>query len=294
MDASDKVMCASVKSVDLGFSIVMPVKCEVDLLRRSLPSCYRVSPEEVIVCLDDPPHERTVEQVKEIAETCGWADRTRILLVARNPEYPFHQAWVRREGFRRAKHDRILTVDVDLLINRNVIKAVSLVGRENIGMVSCATLHSVGGYLGLWRAMSLRFTSYFSSPALTGLYAIWRPYWLDSEDERVKLLENPKAQAAKGSLVLIGEDAYLRNCMKTKHRCIHLRDLGAYCMRGDCNDDRHIQFELGRYYAEQARSVVVVFARALAFGRPHLLRGYIYQMRVRKKIPTPNPETYPY
>ena len=278
----------------LPFSIVLPVQCEFELLRHSLPSCYRAGPEEVLVCLDDPPDERTLQEASLIAGKFGWADRTRIVAVARNPEYRFHQAWVRREGFRRAKHDRILTVDVDVIINRNVLKALSLVGKDDVGMASCLTLHSIGGFLGLWRAVGHRLAGRLRAPALTGLYALWRPYWLDSEDDGIKLLEHPRTGNAKGSLVLIGEDCYLRNCMQVKHRCVHLPDIGGYSMRADCNDDPHIQFELGRYYAHQKYGLTAIIARALAFARPYLLLGYLHQKRTRELIPILNPDTYPH
>jgi len=277
-----------------SFSIVIPVKDEFQLLRCSLPSCYRIDPDEVLICLDDPPHEETLREAGRIASKFGWSDRTRMIFIEKNPEYRFHQAWVRREGFRRAKHDRILTVDADLIVNENVLKALSLVGKDDIGFVSCLTLHSVGGRFGLWRAMGHRIASRLRPPALTGLYALWRPYWLDSEDEGIKLLENPRTARVKGSLVLVGEDAYLRNCMQVKHRCIHLADIGGYSMRDDCNDRPNVQFELGRYYAEQGYSWSSVLLRSLAFARPHILRGYIRQKTAREAIPTPNPDTYPY
>jgi len=275
------------------FSIVLPVKSESRLLQWSLPSCYSVGPDEMLLCLDDPPDEETLEEAKRIAGKCGWADRTKIVTVSRNPEYRFHQAWVRREGFRRARHDRILTVDIDLIINRKVLRAVSLVGKDDIGMASCATLHSIGGYFGLWRSTAHFLASRLSPPALTGLYALWRPYWLDSE-RGVGLLEDPRTERVKGSLALVGEDAYLRNCMQIRHRCVHLRDVGGYCMRADCNDHPHIQFELGRYYAAQRSSFIAALVRAVAFVRPHLLRGYLYQKNTKEVIPTSDPETHPY
>jgi len=277
-----------------SFSIVIPVKDEFQLLRWSLPSCYNIDPDEVLICLDDPPHERTLQEAKRIANKFGWSDRTKILSVAKNPEYRFHQAWVRREGFRRAKHDRILTVDTDLIINRNVLKALSQVGKDNIGFVSCSTLHSTGGWLGLWRAIGHRITSKLRPPGFTGLYALWRPHWLDSEDEGIKLLEDPRDAGVKGSLVLIGEDAYLHNCMQVKHRCIHLADIGGYAMRDYCNDHPSIQFEVGRYYAEQGYGLSSVLLRSLGLARLHILRGYIHQKTAREVIPTLNPDTYPY
>ena len=277
-----------------SFSIVLPVRHEHELLRWSLPSCYSVGPEEALVCLDDPPHEKTLREANQIASKFGWGERTKIVTVARNPDYCFHQALVRREGFRRARYDRILTTDVDLIINRNVLKAVRLVGKNDIGLASCAVLRSVSGRLGLWRAVAHRLASWLQPPNVAGLYALWRPYWLDSEDEGIKRLNDPRTTSVKGSLTLMGEDAYLCNCMRVRHRCVPLPDIGAYNLRSDYNEHPHIQFEIGRYYAEKGYSFSQVLLKSLALARFHYLRGYFYQKSRRDEIPTFDPYTYPY
>jgi len=279
----------------LPFSIVMPVKSESELLRGSLPSCYNVSPAEVLLCLDDPPDERVLQEAQRIASESGWARRTKIITVAGNPNYRFHQAWVRRQGFRKAECDRILTVDADFVINRNTLKAVSLVGKDDIGLVSCSTLPYAKGLLSLWKTAAHHLASRLGNPpALTGLYAIWRPYWMDSEDSGIQDLVDPRMMGVTGSLALVGEDAYLHNCMCAKHRCIHLPDSGAYVLRDYCNDRPNVQFEIGRYYAEKGYGLGNVLLRSVALSRIHYLRGYAYQKMHREAIPIPNPDTYPY
>ncbi len=273
---------------------MLPVKNEYELLRRSLPSCYRLGPDELILCVDDPPNEQTVREAGRIASEMGWTNRTRIISVRENPEYHFHQAWVRREGFREAKHDRILTTDVDLIVNRSVLKAIAMVGHDNVGLASCTTLHSVTGFWGLWRAMTHRMADLVWSAGIAGLYALWRPFWLDSEDDRIKRLEDTRTDKVKGSFVLIGEDVYLRNCMRTKHKCVHLKDVGGYNIRPDWPDRPYVQFELGRYYAERRYMPGSVIIRSLVFARPHLVRGYVYQKLRKERIPTHDFETYPF
>jgi len=255
----------------------MPVKSEANLLRYSLPSCYRLNPAEVLLCVDYPPTLRLVETIRHMAICLAAEKKTRIVAVHPNASYKFHQAWVRREGFRKAAYDRILTTDADLILNRNALKAVSLVGDRNIGLASCTTLHSVSGWLGPWRAAVHRVADFLSEPGLMGLYALWRPYWSDSEDDGIKRLPDLREGKARGSQVLMGEDIYLRNCMRKKHATVHLRDVGAYNLRPDWPDRPYVQFELGRFYAESKCSLGLVALRTIAFARPHLLRGYFYQ-----------------
>lgn len=275
------------------FSLVLPVKAEYELLRRSLPSCYGLEPDELILCVDDPPHEQTVQEAWRIASRLGWTDRTKVIRVPGNPEYRFHQAWVRRQGFRRAKHDRILTSDADLILNRNVLKAISMVGHDNVGLASCTTLHSVSGFLGMWKAITHSMANLLWPPGMTGLYALWRPFWLDTEDEGIERLRDPRKYGPKGSLALLGEDVYLRNCMSTKHRCVHLKDVGGYNIRKDWPDRPDVQFELGRYYSEKKYRPTSVILRSFAFARPHLIRGYVYQKHTKERVPTDNFETNP-
>jgi len=74
----------------------------------------------------------------------------------------------RRTGFLNAKYDRILTGDIDLIINRNVLKAVE----------------KVGNVLSLYRLITETMLRIFSNvikrkmgaTSFTGLYAFWKPY----------------------------------------------------------------------------------------------------------------------
>ena len=275
----------------MAFSIVMPVKDEYNLLRRSLPACYSVRPDEVVLCFDKPAPVKCVELAKNLGPKQSQI-KTRIIEVERNPEWRFHQAWVRRSGFRAAEHDRILTVDVDLIINRNVLKAVDLVGKDDVGLVSSSKFYPIRGPLGFWRAVAYHLARRVHFAPFTGLYCIFRPYWLDSEDEGIKNLEDPRTERALGSLAAVGEDTYLRNCMVTKHRVVYLRDIGAYCMTRYVEDVPHMQFELGRYMAVKGHSWPSVLRKTLMYARIHYLRGYLYQKRTGREIPTYNPQTY--
>ena len=277
--------------IDIVFSIVLPVRSEFHLLEKCLMSCYAINPDEVLICLDDPPHEKTQQEATRIAKKLGWSEKTKIITVPKNPEFHFHQAWVRREGFRQAKHDRILTVDVDTQINKTVLKALSLVGKDNIGFVSCSTSHSKNGLSGMWRHIAFRIANSVSPPRFTGLYALWRPYWLDSEDVNIKNLEN--ARKVKGGFALMGEDAFLHNCMHTKHKCVHLSEYGGYCMRDDCNDLPNVQFEIGRHYTKKYKTISVLL-RSILFLRPQILKGYFYQKRTNDPLPSIDPEKHPF
>ena len=265
----------------MRFSIVMPVKHERELLRYSLPSCYNLNPDEVLLCFDDPPHDPTLREAQRIASCLNRTDLTRILTIPRNPDYRFNQAWVRREGFRAARHERILTTDVDLVLTKKVVRAISIVGNDGIGLASCTTLHCISGVLGIWKAVAHRLADLAVPAGIMGLYALWRPYWQDSEGDNIRHLPDPRKERLRGDRVVIGEDVYLRDRMRQKHICVHLKRVGGYNMRPDWPDQQNVQFELGRFYAESGYSLCSTLTRSIIFARPHLLRGYLHQkMRV--------------
>jgi len=58
------------------FSVVIPVRNEWEFLPRTLPSWYRLNPEEVILCFDKLGHGKTMRIAKAIAEKHGMLDST--------------------------------------------------------------------------------------------------------------------------------------------------------------------------------------------------------------------------
>jgi len=276
----------------MKFSVVVPVKDEVDLIRQTLRSYYAVEPSEVLICTDKPCTKNVRKVVDKIAEFYRMKDITRIIEVERDPKWNFHQAHVRRTGFRKAKYDRILTVDIDLVINRNVLKAVELVGKNDAGLVSCSKFRYPKSLVDLWRIGTITFLRkivhgmldpFMEITIFTGLYALWRPFWLDSEpEEKIKKLVNPKqfyrgeyAGEVPADVNPTGEDTHLRDCMLEKHRCIYLRDVGAIMLRDVYEDVPYVQFMKGQYFRRRGRSLLVAIGRAFLRAQPYYLAGYL-------------------
>jgi len=273
------------------FSLVCPIKDEVHLIPITLPSFYAVGPSEVVLCLDKPAPLRVLKVINKIARACKAEDVTRIIEVERNPEYNFHQAWVRRKGFLEAKYDKILTTDADLVIKKNVLKAVEKKKKNNIGLVSLSKFWYPRGPIDYWRVGVVVFLRkvvhgtldpVMSTSTFSGLYALWRPYWLDSESpEEIKRLINPK-QFYRGerpdlerATAVTGEDTFLRDCMIKKHRCVYLKDIGAVDLGVATESLPYIQFMKWQYFARQGRSLLVSIGRAVLRAQPFYLQGYL-------------------
>lgn len=273
------------------------------ILERSLPSFYNVEPDEVIICTDDPSPKIVVDTIKRIAKRYHMTERTIIHPVPHNPEYSYHQAWVRRSGFLIAKNDFLLVTDIDLELNKNILNAINLVGKNNIGMVSLSKFRypiDVKSFLRAFGYMSLRL-SYFiilqrikakkSGEGLrmtlfTGLYALYRPYWLDSEDEGVKKMvpsawKQDLSKKVDQDAYMVGEDNYLRDCMEKKHLVVYLTRIGAVVIDRDKHSHQGIQFQRGRYNAKQGRSLLGAIVHTILHVEPGYFRGYLSE---RKRI----------
>lgn len=278
------------------FSVVIPVsEKDAPLIPRTIFSWFYLNSDDFLICVDKPISHGLRNLIQLYAKFCGTENNVRIVEVERSNEWNFHQAHVRREGFRQAKHDIILTGDIDLIVNANVYKALRLVGHDNIGLVSLSKLHYPYKITDYWRegvALFLRnvvhgiFDNVMETSTFTGLYALYKPYWLNSEpEEMVKRLVNPKQLYRKENVsiedvsAITGEDTFLRDCMIKKYRCIYLRDIGAIDIGKSTEELPYIQFMKGQYFARKGRSLLVSIGRAILRAQPYYLQGHLWSKK---------------
>jgi len=282
----------------IDFSVVIPIKGtkdEVKIIPRTLPSYYSINPSEVILAVDDPPEDsRVIPLIEKIAEKCNAKKITRIIKVPKGG-WGDQQMKARRTGFLNAKYDRILTGDIDLIINRNALKAVEKVG-DGIGLVSCQKLRMPRNILSLYRLITETMLRIFSNvikrkmgaTSFTGLYAFWKPYWLEVEPLSLsKAFVKLKAKIREGKPVEAsdfygaGDDTFLRDQMIKKYKCIYLKEIGAVVLSDPWEDRPIIQYGKGVYFAKKGRSLIVSLARAIVRAQPYYLCGYIHARRIK-------------
>ncbi|OLS19463.1 MAG: hypothetical protein HeimC3_45430 [Candidatus Heimdallarchaeota archaeon LC_3] len=285
------------------FTIVAPIKDEVERLKRSLPYYYKTGADEVIICTDDPSPPLILEAVKKLAIKHGKLKDTKVLAVSRSLEFKYHQAWVRRLGFKTARNDIVMAADIDLYLNKNVLEAVKLVGKNNIGLVSLykfkqpynleTFLRTIGDfllkitYIILLNKVPKGSGLYMS--LFTGLYAMYRPYWENSEDEGIKRVHPPFHKASEKQRreineIGLGEDTYLRDCMEKKHRVISLSKLGGVVMDREKQYHPKVQFDRGRYSARKGRSYLGAIVHTIAHIEPEYLKGFLHEKVMMKNV----------
>ena len=274
------------------FSIVVPSReSDFHLINKNLVSYLTVSAEEFLLCVDDDCSKEFIDNVNNLYEKLKKKhtdiSSLRIIQVERRPDFQFHQAWIRRKGFLSAKNDYILTGDIDLFINKKVVKAIETVGQNNIGLASLQKFPFQSNlrfsFITIWRMMYQTMIRATYRDVFTGLYALYRPYWLDTEDEKIKNLKNAKYAGLKGSM--LGEDTYLRDCMEKKHKCAYLRYVGAVDHGIALHDNPRMQIALGRYYFQQGKSLLHAFLAGFLYAHPEAIVGYLYEKeRVKKGL----------
>ncbi|MDA4112485.1 MAG: hypothetical protein OK474_00355 [Thaumarchaeota archaeon] len=170
-----------------------------------------------------------------------------------------------------------MTGDIDIVVNKTCLMAVELVGKDGVGLVSLAKRRG-GGTLGevvrnsskrLFRLMRKR--NFF-----TGLYVMYRPYWIDSEDEeQLMKTEHPHVQGLpQTQAIYLGEDVILRDAMIARHKIIYLPEVGGTDLRISLEDRAPIQAKTGIRYYHDGKPMGYVLAQSIMYGRGTLLGTY--------------------
>jgi hypothetical protein len=186
-----------------------------------------------------------------------------------------------------AKYDKILTGDIDLFIFPSCLKAINKLGEKNVGLVSLSKLRERKGLIGRLRNFMEKLIRIYAKKLdpnvagldyFTGLYAVYRPYWLNSENlDSIKKLKNP-SKARLGPLKEdsnIGEDTHLRDWMIKKYKCLYLPDIGAQVTRLGLEDSKKIQYKTGKKYVHEGKNFFYVLRHALIHIRPHVIVSYL-------------------
>ena len=239
------------------FSIVIPVRAtETDLLKEHLASWLALGSDDVILCSNgklDPalaPGCRTLDS-SEAEE--GWY---------------YRQGGARRMGFLNARHDVILTGDIDLTVTENCKRAVDLV-HGNVGMVNLEKQRGAPGVGEAIRSVSKRMLRRVRRRLFfTGLYVLNRQAWLESDDR------STSKELTRSTLK--GEDLLLKEAiLRTSWKVLYLPVAGGIDHRVALEDRPKGQLEAGRKAWMENASPFTVTARALIYARPLMMGRYL-------------------
>ena len=243
------------------FSIVIPVRAsDTELLMNNLPSWMALGSDDVILCTNGQVDPRLTKGCRVIDSTeaeKGWY---------------YKQGGARRVGFLNARHDIILTGDIDLTVTRNCILAVDLIG-GSMGMVNLEKQRGAPGFQEAIRTLSKRMLRRVRRRMFfTGLYVLNREAWLATDDSSTsRRLTNE---------TLKGEDLLLKEAMlRSDWKVVYLPVVGAIDHRVALEDRPAGQLEAARSAWDHQLSPFTVAVRAMIYARPLMMGRYLAYAR---------------
>jgi hypothetical protein len=203
---------------------------------------------------------------------------------------------VRRSGFKAAANDRILTGDVDVVVNNNVLAAIAVVGRDNIGVANLQKemKSGPGDVIANWTRRVIKAVK--KEAFWSGLYAVYRPYWLDTENEEdTKGIPHPMdvgpldeeddyyvPLARKGRIPTppyLGEDTMLKRAMLTKHKIVSLPLVGGVEIRQETDRRPAMQTRQAVSLYLAGRSFPYMIPKSALYARGRVLGTYMLLMK---------------
>jgi len=256
----DQILPPQEEEEKTKFSVVTPIHNEAEYLLYSLPSIYRLDPDEVVLIFDRCT-DNSREVSEEIAEKMGFTQRTEFVeMNGPSPGWAFRKAFLRRYGYKLVRNDLILNVDADMYLDPSIQEHIQSVGRDGVGIVSF-------GYLD--KPYSIRsfikriITSLFPFKGFSGLFAFSKRAWMSTESEE------------SARRIILSEDSHLCiNIMRNyERRFFNTRTLH---MRPNENTRRHFMRGIAYWTTVRERSTLRILLHSILMIRPAVLSGYLY------------------
>lgn len=275
---------------DTEFSIVLASRDtdeDFGYFPWSFSSALRLQPNEIVLCLDEPASTRIVRCAIGICKQFRFKDLN-IVEVQRSSDWNFHQAKVHHVGYLNSKHDRMLAYDIDTVLFPRVLRGLEYVGKDNVAAVSFGKFLRADSFPSYVRTLYYHTRRMFI-PGFTGIYWLYRPYYLElMPEELIKTIHN-------------GYDALLVNQLfkQREYRLVKLRDVGCYCLTHQNEDLPWRQFQDGVWYGAnrafisldgtvriKKKSWIGVCLKTFLLARPHILKGYYWAKENRNSFVT--------
>ena len=249
---------------NVKFSVVMPIHNEEKFLYYSLPSIYRLKPDEIILIFDRCT-DNSLKVARKIAKHFNYLDKTKFIEMNEpSPEWKFRVAFLRRYGFRLAKNNIILNTDADTILDPKIREYIKKIGESKIALISFGRKN----YPITFQDFITRI-AYTLNPKIgfTGIYAFSKKAWIETEDQ-----ESVKK-------IVRAEDTHLRISISKKYKVAFIKTNSIH-LRPEESKKRHY-IKGYTYWIVKRNPFWKAFLHSIIYLRPQLLTGYI---RARMKI----------
>ena len=260
------------------FSVVMPMRDtprEREFAKQSIPSAVALRPTEMVVGIDDDPGADGLEEY--ILSLGGGFEGLRVVRVPRSDEWQFSLSNVIWNCYKSCKCNAVLGFDVDTVLRPVVLKGRSIVGRDNVAVVSFTKrllCRTAGDYV---RYMSYRLAVRRLSYVFAGTYWVWLPYYFDAVDRNGM------------SKIVNGIDGYMVHAINRdgRYSITTLKDIGVRCLDYENEFYPWRQYSDGVYWAANWSNGTVhrvlgmarMIYHAVAYNKRWMWRGYRWGRR---------------
>lgn len=229
------------------FTIVLPVRDteqEYEFLKKSLPSAIKLNPDEIIIGVDKPLSSKLYKRIIDL--TANIFSNWRIIEVERSPEWKFQLAKVVWECYTQAKHDTILSFDVDSVLRKEVLLGLDDIGADHVAVLSFTKKIRIKNIRELIRYIFYRIRVMQNDYVFSGVYWVNRPYFFDTI---------PKEKYMK---IINGVDTILCNEVleQKKYKIITRKEIGISALDIQNEDLEWRQFQTGIWIG--ANSIVPI------------------------------------
>jgi len=245
----------------------MPIHNEEKFLYYSLPSIYRLKPDEVILIFDRCT-DNSLKVAKKIARCFNYLDKTKFIeLNEPSSEWKFRVAFLRRYGFKLAKNDVILNTDADTILDPKIREHIKKINKNNVALVSFGRKT----FPTTFQDFITRIISTINPKiGFTGIYAFSKKAWLETENQE------------KVKKIVRAEDTHLRESISKKYRVIFIKTKSIHLRPEESKKRRFIKGYV--YWAVKRNPLWKAILHSIIYLRPQTFAGYIYARRREKSI----------
>ncbi|MCX6649385.1 MAG: glycosyltransferase family 2 protein [Candidatus Bathyarchaeota archaeon] len=245
----------------------MPIHNEERNLHFSLPSLFRLEPDEVVFVMDNCT-DRSRQLIEYYARKIDYRGHLKFLEVRDIPkDWNYRVAYLFRQGYRASRNDAILTTAADIVLDQDIRKYIEQFGGDNVKIVSFGLKpYPLDRVYFARKIISL----ILPRSTFSGVFIFSRKAWLENENEE----DAKKVFRAQDTLMFRS----IRRRYPARHywtKSLHLRsrtsESGYYYSRGQVS------------YQVTKRSPLFVFISSIVYLHPKMFVGYRHAKRMNVK-----------
>jgi len=260
----------------MKFSVVMPIHySDGKFLSTTLPSVYRLEPDEIILVFDKRAVEtacvraryvHVVETAKALIRKGGYEKRTRLIEIGDTVNWSSRIAYLRVMGFLAASNRVILNTDADTILDPKIKEDLNLIGHDGIAMISFRRLEFP---LSLQFFVHRLLLVFHLEESFSPIYAFDKNTWLATEDfELMRQVPQQSDDVHFHLLISKGHKVLFKEV-----RCVHLKPVLT----------KERKYSEGKALWQVKRNPFwKILARSIVYLDVEFMMGYIHERWHRK------------